>query len=52
MLDPGLGGVQVQAAILDVLVDLLCGFEEGVLDVFTSESSARRREREGGEEGG
>lgn len=38
MLDPRLGGVQVQAAVLDVLVDLLSRFQEGVLDVFTSKT--------------
>lgn len=41
MLDPRLGGVQVQAAILDVLVDLLSSFQEGVLDIFTSEHRAK-----------
>lgn len=36
MLDPRLGSVQVQAAILDVLVNLLGSFQEGVLHVLAS----------------
>lgn len=43
MLDPGLGGVQVQAAVLDVLVDLLGGFQEGVLDVFSPEQQSVKK---------
>lgn len=38
MLNPRLGSIQVQAAILDILVDLLSSFQEGVLNVFTSEN--------------
>lgn len=38
MLDPRLGSIQVQAAILDILVDLLSSFQEGVLNIFTSEN--------------
>lgn len=38
MLDPRLGSIQVQTAILDILVDLLSSFQEGVLNVFTSEN--------------
>lgn len=39
MLNPRLGSIQVQAAILDILVDLLSSFQEGVLNVFTSEQT-------------
>lgn len=55
VLDPRLCGIQVQAAVLDVLVDLLGSFQEGVLHVFTSghrrgaqKGERRRRRREKG----
>lgn len=38
MLNPRLGSIQVQASILDILVDLLSRFQEGILNVFTSEN--------------
>lgn len=44
MLDPRLGGVQVQAAVLDVLVDLLGRLQEGVLHVFTP-GGEKKKER-------
>ena len=35
VLDPGLGRVQVERAVLDVLVDLLGRLQEHVLDILT-----------------
>lgn len=37
MLDSRLGSVKVQTAILDVLVNPLCCFQEGLFHVLTSE---------------
>lgn len=36
MLDPWFGSIQVQAAVLNVLVDLLCSFKESILHILTS----------------
>lgn len=45
VLDPRLCSVQVQTAVLDVLVNPLGCFQEGLLHVLPSEDSHKQQER-------